>query len=80
MNENLTYFLIGFSIIIVLSGMFYVGAAYSCRNSNGELLNNLNLFKIKCNNIDVIGVCEYEENYYIPKNITPDLTFNSLGG
>ncbi len=79
MQEKLKLFIIGFSIIIVLAGIFYIGAAYSCRNSNGELVAGLNLIKVKCNNIDVIGVCVDKGRYYIPYNLSENITIK-LGG
>ena len=72
-NKNIVLLITGFSILMVIAGMFYIGAAYSCRNSNGELLGGLNLIKLRCNEIDVIGVCEYGSQLLIPPNETPKI-------
>ncbi len=65
-KKTIILFVIAFSIVIVIAGVFYIGAAYSCRNSNGELIGGL--LELKCNNIDIIGVCEYGDKLLIPPN------------
>ena len=58
-----------------MAGMFYIGAAYSCNNSQGELMGGLNLMALQCYNIDITKVCEYAGNYYIPDNLTENILF-----
>ena len=72
MNINLAYFIIGFSIIIVLAGTFYIGGAVTCKNSEGELINWG--YNIKCNKIDIVKACEYGGKLYTyDTNITPPI-------
>jgi len=70
-SRNIILFIIAFSTIMIIAGTFYIGAAYSCRNSEGELIGGFNLIKLKCNNIETIGVCKYKDQLLIPpKEVT----------
>lgn len=52
---------------LVLSGMFIIGGIYSCRSGGGELTG------LKCSDIKVIGVCEFEDKLYtLPDNMSTE--------
>lgn len=56
-KNNVKIAVIGFCLIILLAGMFYFGAYYTCKG-NGELDG------LKCKRVEIIGACEIEGKLY----------------
>lgn len=57
-----------FSIAMLLGFVFLLGANLSCDRAEGVIVNGLNVFKVKCLNMNIVDGCTEDNIIYIKPN------------